>query len=1135
VSKRAGDQDVRDRLLGELDTTFVVEAAAGTGKTTVLVERIVRLVLEGKAKLSEIISVTFTEKAAGEMKLRLRTRLEKAREDAKDAVAQQRLTEALEELEVMRIGTIHGLCGDLLREHPVEAGVDPLFEVAAEEDAQALLNAAFHRRFQDLLEAQPEGIRRALRRKPKGLDAEPPRKTLFNAVRSLVEHRDFAEPWRRDPFARESIIDDLLKDLAGLVELLPKMKVKTGKSGDFLEAFTLAKRLLQDTAHREKVSPRDYDGLEAQLRDLGSGGFRWTSKTWGIVFLAGLTEAEALARRDAVGSALKRFTQAADADLAARLHEELRPIVEAYELEKARKGVLDFVDLLLLTRNLLQRNRAVRQTLQARFKRLFVDEFQDTDPLQSEIVLLLAADDPSVSQPFSTTPVPGKLFVVGDPKQSIYRFRRADILLYERVKKHLVSCGADVVFLSTSFRSTPGIQAAINAAFASKMVGEHQATYVALGEWREANREQPSVIALPAPRPFNAQHKVTKDAVESSLPDAIAGFVEWLVQKSGWTVEEEGKRVPVQARHVCILFKRMRRWGTDLSRQYAQALENRRVPHVLVGGRSFHLREEVMALRTALFAVDRPDDEFSVYAALKGPFFAFTDEQLFAFKHAHRKLHPLRPWDDVELSDADREVVAALGVLRELHLKRNRRPVSATVHELLELTRAHAGVAFWTAGAQALANVLQVAEVARRHERRASSFRDVVESLQEEAEDGEASEAPLVEEGTEGVRMMTVHSAKGLEFPVVILAEPSANIAPREPSHWVDPDRGLWVHSLAHCVPVELRDREAEVLERDREETLRLSYVAATRARDVLVVPVCSEKTWPDTWTEVLYPALYPQRGLEGDPKPAPGCPEFKRDPILDRDGGVPDGVPAPGLHKASTGKNGVVWWDTNVLDLRREERTGLEAADALSEDDVEGPKSIAAWESWQDQRGLSLAEGLVPTERVVVARELPPVTAIGNIAVEQTNASRERRPSGRRFGELVHACLAVVSLSATREEIARTAAVMARSLQSPEREEQAAVDAVIATLAHPLLEAARGAREVRREVALVDRLEDGTIVEGAIDLAYELDGTWQVVEFKTDENIDERRPHYEAQTLAYVRAIEAATGLRARGVILRV
>ena len=252
TTKLPGDHLVRKALLEDLDTTFVVEAAAGTGKTTVLVERIVMMVRKGKAQLKQIISVTFTEKAAGEMKLRLRTRLEKAREEASTPPEERdRLTLALEELEVARIGTIHGLCADLLREYPVEAGVDPLFEVAAEGDSDALLNAAFHRRFQDLLQQQPEGIRRALRRRQQGPDAEPPRRALFSAVQSLVEHRDFAYPWRRDPFAREAMIDELIPQLRHFASRLTSIRLKRDRS-EFLDTIDLCRRFIDD--HRQVIA-----------------------------------------------------------------------------------------------------------------------------------------------------------------------------------------------------------------------------------------------------------------------------------------------------------------------------------------------------------------------------------------------------------------------------------------------------------------------------------------------------------------------------------------------------------------------------------------------------------------------------------------------------------------------------------------------------------------------------------------------------------------------------------------------------------------------------------------------------------------------------------------------------------------
>ena len=1138
--KLTGDHSERKRLLEELDTTFVVEAAAGTGKTTVLVERVVALIRRGRAELHEIIAVTFTEKAAGEMKLRLRTRLERVREDAQTPPDEKaRLTAALQELEVMRIGTIHGLCADLLRENPVEAGIDPLFEVSAEGEALALLEAAFDRHFQALVANPPEGVRRALRRRRRG--GSPPRLELLGAVRDLVERRDFAAPWRKDPFRRDEAIDEVVTLVTRFAQRRTQVTPRRGHA-EFLDVIERCHRFVEDLRHREGVSARDYDGLEHQLRELASGKFDWERRATNVKFDEGVAQHEVINERSETYQALTRFSRLADADLSACLHTELRPIVDAYQVEKSRAGVLDFVDLLLLTRNLLRDHRGVREKLQRAVKHVFVDEFQDTDPLQSEIVLLLSADDPAVSAPFLTRPVPGKLFLVGDPKQSIYRFRRADILLYERVKRHLVAHGAAVAYLSTSFRGTPGIQAAVNGAFAPLMTGEHQATWVPLSEWREPNKEQPSLVVVPAPRPLNERGYATKGKIEEGLPGAVAAFIEWLTTKSGWQVEEDGKRVAVDARHVCILFKRQQSWGKDITRPYAQALEARRVPHVLVGGHSFHEREEVMATRVALFAIDRPDDEFSVYATLRGPFFAFTDEQLFAFKVTRGKLHPLRPFIPADQPDAAKgftadelAIIEALGVLGALHRTRNKRPVSATIHALLETTRAHAGIAVWTAGAQALANVLQLAEVSRRYERRATSFREVVEALQAEADEGGAPEAPIVEEGTDGVRMMTVHAAKGLEFPVVILAEPTANATRNEPSHWVDPERGLWVHPLANCIPTELREHEREVLARDAEESVRLTYVAATRARDLLVVPACGERRWEGTWTEPLYPAIYPRRGTEHSPKPPPGCPAFGADTVLDRQAMIPAETPMPGLHLSETGKNGVVWWDPKTLELDREAPSGIEAAEALLDDTLEAPRSIAAFDEWKAARARAVLAGQKVSTEVIGARELEPVLATGTIALEVTDAPREGRPRGRRFGELVHACLASIPLDANRLTITQSVEVLARVLGASRREASGAIDAVEATLRHPLVSAALRSADVRREASIVDHLNDGRVIEGNIDLAYLVDGGWQLVEFKTDDTIDEQLGKYEAQTQAYVEAIAHATGLPARGVILRV
>src|SRR6185503_7364686 len=183
----------------------------------------------------------------------------------------------------------------------------------------------------------------------------------------------------------------------------------------------------------------------------------------------GFAKDELLPRRERLREALGDFLDRAGADLAPRLRDELWPVVEGYEALKKRAGCLDFLDLLLRARDLVRDDQSVREELQRRFTHLLVDEFQDTDPLQAEILLLLAADDPGERDWRRVRPVPGKLFVVGDPKQSIYRFRRADVALYEDVKRRLVGVGAAVEHLTVSFRAVPEIQEAVNAALAPRM------------------------------------------------------------------------------------------------------------------------------------------------------------------------------------------------------------------------------------------------------------------------------------------------------------------------------------------------------------------------------------------------------------------------------------------------------------------------------------------------------------------------------------------------------------------------------------------------------------------------------------------------------------------------------------------
>ena len=1145
------DQEARDRIRGDLDATLIVEAAAGTGKTTELVHRVMALLEQGKATLARLVAVTFTEKAAGEMKLRLRTEIERARGRATKE-ERARLDLALAELEEAHIGTIHGFCAEILRQRPVEARVDPLFEAADEDQQWRVFDEAFERWFQTVLSAPPEGVRRVLRRKARDRERSGAEDVLRKAGFALVQQRDFDAPWRRDPFDRNREIDRLMDHLASLAALAARA---LDRSDWGAKSLLEVERFVSELQRREDVRGRDYDGLEEELRTLARGKF-WGWKGRGKWFAKDVSREEALAQRQAAKGALDAFLRKADADLAACLREDLRPLVEAYGARKTRGGRLDFLDLLLLARNLVQKDAAVRRELQQRFTHLLVDEFQDTDPLQAEILLLLAADDPFEDDFTRARPIPGKLFVVGDPKQSIYRFRRADVTLYETTKRKLLAHGASLVHLSTSFRSTPSIQAAVNAAFAPRMQGSpdgSQASYVALQAFRDEPPGRPAIIALPVPRPYSDYGKVTNYSIDASLPDAVGAFVDWLIHKSGWTTTERERpevQVPLEARHVCLLTRRFVSGGRDLTRDYVRALEARRIPHVLVGGRSFHAREEVVALRNALSAIEWPDDELSVFATLRGPFFALQDDALLTFRHRFGGPHPLRHPKEPAHDELTLPVRGALDVLEQLHRGRNRRPIADTVAQLLDATRAHAGVAIWPTGEQALANLLRVLDQARRFEAAgATSFRAFVQWLDAEAERGGAAEAPVVEEGTDGVRIMTVFKAKGLEFPVVILVDPTCPHTFQEPSRYVDGARGLWAMPLAGCAPAELVLHRDDVLRHDADEAVRLTYVAATRARELLVVPVVGDEAVAG-WVDVLHPVLYPKAMDRRRAQPAPGCPPFGDDSTLERRGNrdAEDSV-MPGLHKPEQGTHGVVWWDPRALELDKVEEAGLRQQRILAADETgavaqEGDRAYADWEA---RRAALVERGAVPTFRIRT------VTGAGDaggdtahddaivVTVEKTRASGAPRPSGPRFGTLVHAVLAMVAFDATLADVKALAETQGQLLGATAPEVLAAVDAVHAALEHSVFASARAAGAAcRREAPVLLVADDGALVEGVLDLAFrapdgDATGGWIIVDYKTDVELGSRQPEYEAQVRCYARAVSAATGEPARGVLLRV
>jgi ATP-dependent exoDNAse (exonuclease V) beta subunit len=1156
------DQAARQRIATSLDESLLVEAAAGTGKTTVLVERLVAILGAGRTTVDRIVAVTFTRKAAGELKLRLRQGLDRAREVAQDTQEATHLEAAVARLEEAHIGTIHSFCAEILRERPVEAGIDPAFQEIDGEEAARRYERAFQSWIERKLEEMPEGLRRALSRLglEQSADATSPLERLRRAGYDLVDWRDFPTPWERRPFDREVEMDTLLDGVDELAGLYHRCQNRRDSLRRALEPATELASWIQRS---EAVGTRDYDELEARLVDLHRQlSFKETWKGRGKWFAPDVSREAALEARAVVLQDLATFKSRANADLAATLHTELREVIESYEDLKRRAGELDFLDLLLFTRDLVRGNTAVRTYLQERFTHLFVDEFQDTDPLQVEILLLLSADDPKESNWTKVRPKAGRLFLVGDPKQSIYRFRRADVLLYQKIKRRLTAPGGglELLHLSRNFRAVRPLQEAVNAAFAPQMTGDinsGQPEYIPLDPHREAAENQPHLIALPAPTPFGYS-RVTKTQIEACLPDTIAAFTEWMVKESGWTVENpnrRGERVPIAARHIVLLFRRFLSWNSDVTDPYLRGLEARGLPHLLVGGRSFYQREEVETLRAALNAIEWPDDELAVFATLRGDFFALGDDLLLRFRSESGSLHPFRPLA-ADLPPAFYPVKDALEEIATLHRQRNQHPIVDTIHRLLENSRAHAGFALRPAGNQVLANVQRICDLARSFEMRGGlSFRGFVDRLGEEAERLGSSQAPVLEEGADGVRIMTAHAAKGLEFPVVILADITANLTRRQASLYVDTDRSLAAHQILGYSPWELQDHGDLELERDRAEGLRLAYVAATRARDLLVVPGVGTGPWENGWVSPLNDALYPARENFSHSRQAPGCPAFGATTVLrfaDNFNGSPEESIRPGGHHPKAGEHEVVWWDPSKLRLGVEANLGLRREQILSPDQgsTHEREGLERYLGWRAEREQAIATGQQPQFDVITPTEVerPPLDFDASITLEIL-PRLPGRPSGMRFGTLVHTLLRDVELNAEPTAVAALAELHGRLLGSSSEEIEAATESVSATLAHPLLRRAATAERCHREAPILLRLGKDQqsdqhqdrpsnpggdrLIEGTLDLAFLDEEIWTVIDFKTDLDLEAQAEKYRRQVAWYVYAMAQLTGVEARGVLL--
>lgn len=885
------DAEARRRAVEDLDRCFLVEASAGSGKTTLLVERVLAWVRSGRARLPEIVAITFTEKAAAELRLRVRDGLEAARAPS-ETPAWRAIEQALADLELAPIRTIHGFCADLLRARPVEAGVDPGFAVADALEAGLVFDEAWTRWLERAGAAAPPALAETLALGV-SLDALRALAEALRAERDLLDRLPAPEPEDLPALAQ-----DLRTRLLALAATVPP-----GEPDALGRALREAVAWLQETAALPEA-----DQARACLWGLPLPPSNWGSRArWGTEALARARQALEALRRDLAGARQRHLH-----NLAADLARWLTGAVQAYEAALRRRGLLDFHDLLRVTRDLLRDHPEVRRDFQRRFRTVLVDECQDVDPLQLEIAFFLAEDPegPPADRWDRVRLGPGRLFLVGDPKQSIYRFRRADIETYERARE-LVATQGEVLPLRVSFRAGRHLLAALNHLFEPQMQpppdGHYQPAYAPLEPAPGAPAGEPPLVLVSAPEAPPPDGAAARRQAEAR---AVAALLAHAIPGGAWQVRDPatGALRPARYGDVVCLFRAL-----TAAPEYEEALRAAGVPYRTVGGRQYGERSEVGWALAALRAIEDPYDPVALVATLRSPFFGVPDDALLALagpQAPRTYLAPLPP-------GAHPALARAWAVLQDGHARRGHEPPAAVVEALYASTEVLATYGLDPHGEQRVANLLRLVDVARSLEARGRpTLRALVHWLEAQTQGGaEETESPVADEGDDVVRLMTVHAAKGLEFPVVVLADPAWERGRHHPRILVDRQGGTLAVSLgpadggtvATATLEALREREAR---REAAEELRLLYVAATRARDHLVLPALFAE--PRGFARFWAPWLGPDGPvrqvtvpLAPDPAPLPAAPlpvfepreawEAARQAILDRGRGSLLRPPHPG------------------------------------------------------------------------------------------------------------------------------------------------------------------------------------------------------------------------------------------------
>lgn len=1065
------DQDQRELIVNKLDENMLVEAAAGTGKTTSMIARMIALVEQGCCEIETLAAVTFTRKAAAELRSRFQVELDQAARKAAGP-AKERLSKAAERVERCFIGTIHSFCARLLRERPIEAGIDVDFEELDEVADSRLKQQAWDQFVAQLFASEDPQLQEL---DDVGLEISQ----LWRTFETFTEYTDVDNwpcPQVRLPSTRYAAaaltryVDDMRK-------LLPALPSNAGRD-KLMPKYRRISRLARQT---DLTRPAE---LMTVLEEFGAASV--VQRNWPGGRAQALAE---LARWD------KFIAEHVEPLLAAwreyRYEKVLRTVRRAAEwFNRLRQASsrLNFQDLLMRAAALLRDKPHIRRYFRRRFTHLLVDEFQDTDPIQAEVMLLLTADDPAEPDWRKCRPVGGSLFVVGDPKQSIYRFRRADIVTYSQVKQAIQENGGRIVTLSANFRSAKPIVEWVNGVFDRIFPSE-------------ATPQSPANVPLQVARTTGSNGQLAGLGV-LVVPAAYgknetaaaydANFVARTIRKMlaeevaiPRTEKELAAGMPLHVEPGDFLIITLRKGRLSL---YAQELQRLGVPHQVTGGSALNQVAELVLLHRCLLAVTRPADPVALLAALRSELFGVSDAALYEFSRQGGQFTFRSPMPEgFEGKDAEAVDDALTRLARYAHWLARLSPVAA-----IEKIVADLGLSVLACSAEggdvqagSVAKAIELLRSAAADKWTAADLVDYLGGLTEQAETYDGIPARPREGSV--VRVMNLHKAKGLDAPVVFLADPGGEWE-FPPTLYVDRSgdqvlgymaaygeaRGFGRPPLLACPPGwdDLAEKEGAFA---AAEKLRLLYVAATRAGTSLIISQREKGNSSNPWgpfAEALTEA------------PALGDPGEQRAPDL----------------------------------AQRTLRPGqIEAAmEAIS------------------QRWQVLAK---PSYAMAAAKAIALGAAgVSGGTVGPSIETTETEQKGAEWGSAIH-----VLLAAAMENPQADLRALARSVIAQQELPAQFLDEAIHTVQtvtkskiwNRAIKSRRRLCEVPLQLAIpVDPGRPDavpTIVRAVIDLAFQEDGGWVIVDYKTDvaakSKLDALVGKYGPQVRAYAEAWHEVTG----------